>query len=199
MRAEDNGSGTPEREAGEEQLNNHGDGGPEAVDVEGSEVVSEQPAPDAPKDWEAEAGRYQDLYLRSVAELDNARRRFQKEREENAKYASESVIKDILPAVNNLDLALSYASPDDPAVKNLAEGVGMTLRGLMDRLGARGLEEIPAERGMPFDPNFHEPLAQVPDPELPDMAISQRVRRGYTLHKRVVQAAQVMVVKNPAA
>jgi molecular chaperone GrpE len=149
-------------------------------------------------DWEAESKRFEDLYLRAVAELENARRRFQKEKEENARYASESVIKDIIPVLDNLYLALSYASTEDPAVKNLAEGVSMTIKSFLDRLSDRGLKEIEVKRGTPFDPNVHEAIGQEVDQSIPDKSISRLVSRGYTLHQRLLRPAKVMVAKNEA-
>jgi molecular chaperone GrpE len=157
-----------------------------------------EPEAEAPTDWEAQARHFQDLYLRSLAELENARRRFQKEKEENARYASESVIKDLVPFLDNLNLALSYADLDDPGVRNMAEGVRMTLKGCLDMLADRGLGEVLVERGQAFDPNVHEAIGQEADPELPDNAVTRQVSKGYTLHRRLLRPAKVMVAKNPA-
>jgi molecular chaperone GrpE len=152
---------------------------------------------DGPKDWEAEAKRFEDLYLRSVAEAENSKRRFQKEREETSRFATEGVLRDLLPFLDNLNLALSYADTGDPAVKNLAEGVAMTLKGCMDKLSDWGLKEVEVAIGQPFDPNFQEAIGQAPNPALPDKSVGHLVAKGYALHGRLLRPAKVMVVKNP--
>jgi molecular chaperone GrpE len=178
-------------------------GSPEALpsaEGPGGGTGLEAPAePEAPTDWEDEANRLRDLYMRAAADLENTKRRFQKDKEENARYASESVIREIIPFLDNLYLALSYAPVNEPVVKNLADGVSMTLKGCLDRLGDWGLKEVKAERGQSFDPNLHEAISQEPDPDLTDMTIKQPVGRGYTLHQRLLRPAQVIVVKNNAA
>ncbi|MDR2368107.1 MAG: nucleotide exchange factor GrpE [Deltaproteobacteria bacterium] len=165
------------------------------------EPPGEGDSPAAPEatDWEAEARRFQDQYLRSLAELENARRRFQKEKDENARYASESVIRDLVPFLDNLNLALSYADLNDPGVKNLAEGVRMTLKGCMDMLAERGLKEVEVHRGDPFDPNVHEAMGQEIVPDLPDKAVTQLMGKGYSLHQRLIRPAKVIVNKNQPA
>ncbi|MDR3204480.1 MAG: nucleotide exchange factor GrpE [Deltaproteobacteria bacterium] len=153
---------------------------------EGAEIV----------EWEQEAKKFQDLYLRTLADAENSRRRMQKEREDTIKMACNGLIKELLPNFDNLYLALDYVNPEDKAAKNLAEGVRMTLKGCLDALANHGLKEIPAERGQSFDPNVHEALGQEKDPSLPDMTVSRVVNRGYNLWDRLLRPAKVMVVKN---
>jgi molecular chaperone GrpE len=163
---------------------------------------AQAPTPSGPataEEWAAEAKHFQDLYLRSLADSENTRRRFQKDREEALRYAAESVIRQLLPLLDNLNLALTYADTEIPAVKNLAEGVRMTLKGCLDTLAEHGLKEISAEPGQPFDPNFHEALGQEPSPELPDKSVSRLVSKGYSLHQRLLKPAKVIVVKNDIA
>lgn len=148
----------------------------------------------AEKNWPEEAQKFQDLYLRCAAETENMRRRFQKERDEQARYASERIVKGLLPVLDNLELALGYVKDDAPAeVASLAEGVRMTLKGFLDVLADNGVKPVPAERGQIFDPNLHEALGQTPESELPPGSISQQVQRGYTLSDRLVRPAKVLV------
>lgn len=148
----------------------------------------------AEKNWAEEAQKFQDLYLRCAAEAENMRRRFQKERDEQARYASERIVKGLLPVLDNLELALGYLKDEAPAeVTGLAEGVRMTLKGFLDVLTDNGVKPIPAERGQAFDPNLHEALGQTPESDLPPGAISLQVQRGYTLSDRLVRPAKVMV------
>ncbi|MDR1607492.1 MAG: nucleotide exchange factor GrpE [Deltaproteobacteria bacterium] len=148
--------------------------------------------------WELEAQKNYDLYLRALAECENIRRRAQKDREEAYRYAASEVIKGLVPVMDNLRLALSYADESNPLVKALAEGVRMTLKGMLDFLAEKGLKEVEADRGQPFDPNIHEALGQEPDPELAERSISREVAKGYLLHDRLIRPAKVMVVKNQA-
>ena len=160
------------------------------------ETLESQAGEAAEKNWEEEALKFQDLYLRNAAEMDNMRRRFQKEREDQARYASERIVKGLLPVMDNLGLALDYVKEEAPQeVKNLAEGVRMTLKGFMDVMGDNGVEEVNAERGQLFDPNLHEALGQMPEKEIEPGTISQMIQRGYTLSGRLVRPAKVMVAK----
>ncbi|MDR1487103.1 MAG: nucleotide exchange factor GrpE [Deltaproteobacteria bacterium] len=162
-----------------------------------SEASEGPKAPATIEDWQAEARRFQDLYLRTLADTENARRRFQKDREDTLRYSTENVLRGIIPFLDNLNLALSYADLDIPAVKNLAEGVRMTLKGCLDSLSEYGLKEIAPQPGQTFDPNFHEAIGQEPS-ELPDKSISRLVSKGYALHQRLLKPAKVMVAKNEA-
>ncbi|MDR1657103.1 MAG: nucleotide exchange factor GrpE [Deltaproteobacteria bacterium] len=170
------------------------------IDINAPEISDQNP--ESPElgavDWEQEALHYRDLYMRNLAEQENTRRRNQKEREETAKFAGERVLRDILPFLDNLYLALDYADRDNPAVGNLAEGVAMTLKGCLDKLAEHGLKEISVTAGQLFDPNFHEAIGQEPSTEYPDRTISRLVARGYSLHDRLLRPARVMVVKNPS-
>ncbi len=163
--------------------------------VSPEEMEPETPAENGgEKNWAEEAQKFQDLYLRCAAETENMRRRFQKEREEQARYAAERIVRGLLPVMDNLELALSYIGQGAPVeVTGLAEGVRMTLKGLRDVLAENGVAPVPAERGQVFDPNVHEALGQTPEADLPQGVISQQVQRGYTLHDRLVRPAKVMV------
>jgi molecular chaperone GrpE len=159
-------------------------------------LAADSDSPPPPPDWEAESRKYQDLYLRALADMENFRRRVAKEKEELSRYATGSLLKSLVPVLDNLNLALNYVDESAPAVKSLAEGVRMTLKGFMDILAERGLKEVESGRGRPFDPNIHEALGQEPDPELPDLTISREVAKGYSLADRLIRPAKVMVVKN---
>jgi molecular chaperone GrpE len=196
--AEEAGSG---READEAALETQAAASADGEDQEGEEYLEGPEGPEGPEehgppDWEGEAKQLRDLYLRTLAEAENTRRRFQKEREETARFASEGVLRDLLPFLDNLNLALDYADRGNPAVKSLAEGVDMTLKGCLDKLADWGLKEIEVVPGQPFDPNFQEALGQAPDPSLPDKSVGRLVAKGYTLHNRLLRPAKVMVVKN---
>jgi len=154
--------------------------------------VTGEPEPE--KNWAEEAHKFQDLYLRCAAETENMRRRFQKEREEQVRFASEKIVKGLLPVLDNLRLALSYVHADSSAeVLSLAEGVRMTLKGFEGIMADNGIKPVTAERGQVFDPNYHEAMGQAPETDIPPGTISQEIQRGYTLHDRLVRPAKVMV------
>lgn len=156
--------------------------------------IVEAPAGESEPDWADEAKKYQDLYLRSAAEIENIRRRFQKEKEEQARYAGERIVKGLLPVMDNLELALSYVKDDaSEEVKCLAEGVRLTLKGMRDVLADNGVKAIEVERGQAFDPNVHEALGHAPDDGIAPGTVCQLVQRGYTLNNRLIRPAKVTV------
>jgi molecular chaperone GrpE len=138
-----------------------------------------------------EAKESYDRYLRSVAELDNFKKRMTKETEEYRKYANEELIKALLPTVDNLERALAHGEGNsDPAA--LLEGVRMVHKEFMDTLEKFGVERI-ASLGKPFDPNFHQALMQVKTNESPPNTVVTEVTKGYILNGRLIRPAMVGV------
>lgn len=135
----------------------------------------------------------EDARLRALAEVDNVRRRMAKEKEDFIKYSASSVLGDILPSIDNLELALEHARGQE-ACKNFVIGVDMTKKMLLESLKKHGLEPIGAV-GDVFDPNLHEAVGMEPDPDVPDGAISKLLGTGYKLHDRLLRPARVIVSK----
>jgi molecular chaperone GrpE len=136
----------------------------------------------------------QDRYLRTVAEFDNVRKRSAREREEHTRYANESLLRDILPVMDNLDRALQ-AARSEPAT-SLTTGVELIQRELLRVLEKFGLTAFTSV-GQPFDPERHEAIARVQRPDLPDMSVAGETARGYLLHGRVLRPAMVTVAVAP--
>ena len=134
-----------------------------------------------------------DLYLRSEAEIENIKKRNRKDKEEWVKYANETLIKEILPVMDNLEMAISH-SQEENSIQALMEGVELTLKGLRDVLGKSGLEEVKAE-GEPFDPNFHHAVSEQADGDVEPGIILQELQKGYMLKKRLIRPAMVIVSK----
>lgn len=159
----------------------------------------EAPGPDSPADTvdtAEDAAKYKDLYIRSAAEMDNIRRRFTREREELAKYASEALIKDLLPVLDNLERALAYgAESESPELKGLADGVHMTLNQAWEVLARHGLEPIEITRGCEFDPNHHYAIGYEPTSDVATGTVCTEVQRGYKLKDRLIRPARVMVAQ----
>lgn len=136
----------------------------------------------------------QDRYLRAVAEFDNARKRSAREREEYTRYANESLLRDILPVLDNLDRAMQ-AARSEPAT-SLTTGVELIQRELLRVLEKFGVTPFTSV-GQPFDPERHEAVARVQSSDLPDMSVAAETARGYLLHGRVLRPAMVTVAVAP--
>lgn len=160
-------------------------------DEQGEEIQRLREALEA-KTREAEA--LQDRYVRAVAEFDNVRKRSAREREEYTRYANESLLRDILPVLDNLDRALQ-AARSEPAT-SLTTGVELIQRELLRVLEKFGLTPFTSV-GQPFDPERHEAIARVPSADLPDMTVAGETARGYLLHGRVLRPAMVTVAVAP--
>ncbi len=132
-----------------------------------------------------------DLYLRSEAEIENIKKRNKKEKEEWLKYANETLVKDILPVMDNLEMAISHAQNEN-SLHALKEGVELTLKGLKDTLAKSGLEEVKAE-GELFDPNYHHAVSEQNDENVEAGIILQELQKGYTLNGRLIRPAMVII------
>jgi molecular chaperone GrpE len=165
---------------------------------EGEANVDEQPrvpdiesTPASPAELQDKINQLQDQLLRAQAELENFRRRSQREMADVRKYQSLPVVRDLLPAMDNLNRAVQAAEQTGD-VTNLLAGIRMVVQQLADMLKANAAQLIDAE-GKSFDPNLHEALSQVPTPDHPPMTVIQVVESGYVMHDRVVRPAKVIV------
>lgn len=143
---------------------------------------------------EEEIRQLQDRMLRLAAEMDNTRKRLEREKAEAISFANVSLIKELLSVVDNLERALQHAEveTEGPA---LLDGVKMTLKGFLDVLGRHGC--VPFEAvGKAFDPNFHEAVAQQESADHDEMTVLSEFQRGYTLNDRLLRPAMVLVSKS---
>lgn len=159
--------------------------------VSGPESLSKEQLMEALRQVEEKTQKHYDLYLRSLAEMENLKKRSAKEKEEWLKYANESLIKNILPVMDNLEKAITH-SHEGSSLHALREGVELTLKGLKDALEKSGLKEIEA-LGVPFDPCFHEAVSQIPSEEMETGVVLQELQKGYTLNGRLVRPSMVVV------
>jgi molecular chaperone GrpE len=142
----------------------------------------------------AEAAEAHDKLLRMAAEFDNQKKRLQRDKETALKYAEESLIRELLPSLDNLERALSQVHNGEDFGDKLREGVEMTRRGLVNTLEKFGLRPMQSE-GEPFDPNFHEALAMEASSEVPEQKVLREYEKGYFLKDRLLRAAKVVVSK----
>jgi molecular chaperone GrpE len=142
-----------------------------------------------------EATNNWDKYLRERADLENYRKRVQKEKEEILKYGNESFIAELLPSVDNLERALEHAPEGEPDA--VLEGVKLTLSMLMSTLKKFGVAPVEAEMGTPFNPAFHQAVGQVETAEQEPNTIVAVFQKGYLLNDRLLRAAMVTVAIAP--
>jgi molecular chaperone GrpE len=145
------------------------------------------------KDAESKVQENYDLYLRTYAEMENIKKRGIREKEELAKFANETLIKDILPIIDNLEKALSHAQSDHNS-SGLVEGIELTLNNLMATLEKAGIREVEA-LGKPFDPNFHEAISQQSDDTAPPNNVILELQKGYLLNGRLIRPSIVVISK----
>ncbi len=175
----------------EEQLTTDDEQKESVRDQENAEIVP----PDQEKDIE-ELQEAKDKYLRLYAEFENYRRRVNKDKEELVKYGNEALIYELLPVLDNLEMALQHAS-DEESSSGLVQGVELTLKELMKTLEKFGLSPIEAD-GRPFDPSVHHAMSQVVREDVDEKIVVEEFRRGYLLKEKVLRPSLVAVSKKPS-
>ena len=145
-----------------------------------------------------EATANHDRYLRSVADLENFRRRTVREKDELRQFAASRVLEDLLPVMDNLGLGLAAAKQPGADLNTLTGGIEMVLTQLKAALAGHGLKEVNPV-GQPFDANLHESISAQPNAEIPEGNVVTVVRPGFTLNGRLLRPASVVVSSGPAA
>ena len=148
----------------------------------------------------AENAELKDKVLRLMAEMDNLRKRLEREKEEAVKYAAAQFARDMLSVADNLTRALQAVPEEkrqsgDSFLKSLVEGVEMTLRELLNTFERHNIKKIESH-GQKFDPNYHEAMFEVTDTDAETGTIVQVIQEGYTHHDRVLRPAMVGVARN---
>lgn len=135
-------------------------------------------------------------YYYLAAEYDNARKRFEREKENLLKYGNEKVLSSLVGIVDNFDLTVTALKNDnDDKVQNIVKGIEMIRSQFLDVLKQNGLSQVES-MGKVFDPNFHEAVAQAPAPGKEDQEIITEYQRGYLLNGRLLRASKVVVANN---
>jgi molecular chaperone GrpE len=182
-----------------------------AGDANGPEALAAESAgagPDAARDFAAETVRaetlrvpgepdYKDRWLRAEAELQNARRRLQREREDAVRASEDRVLLDLIGLLDDLERALAALTPEQ-AADAWTQGVALTAQRMRDTLARHGVTPI-ASVGERFDPQVHDALLEIPASEgLTPGHVAQEVQRGYRRGDRALRPARV-VVAGPGA
>ncbi len=139
-----------------------------------------------------EAAANLDRYLRAVADTENWKKRMQRDKAESAKFANESLIREILPILDNLEAAADHAEQGGNG-KSVVEGIQLILKLFRDVLDRFGVKEIADPSGTPFDPALHEAAeVEVTDSQQPNTVLRQR-GKGYHYHERLLRPSRVVV------
>ena len=140
-----------------------------------------------------ELARLREALLRTRAEMDNLRKRTDRELERSRRYVHEALMKDLVPVLDALDQGLENAKADD---ESLREGLGMIRGQLLQNLGRHGLEVLEPE-GERFDPDWHEAMSMQATVDHEPDSVMLVLQRGYTLHGRLIRPARVIVAREP--
>lgn len=137
-----------------------------------------------------------DRLLRTAADAENYRKRLQREKEEQTRYANEAIMRDLLAVIDNLERALDHSQAESEQ-GGLVEGLKMTIDGFLNtfaRFGCTPLEAV----GKVFDPNFHEAVLQEETADHEDNTVLRELQKGYMLKERLLRPAMVVVSKAPS-
>jgi len=145
---------------------------------------------------EREANENLDRYLRQRAELDNFKKRTQREREDAVRYANEALIRDLVPVIDNLERAVAHAKTGADG-KPLVDGVEMVLKGLIDVFTKHGVVPLTAV-GEVFDPAKHEAMAQIESDQHKPNTVVEEFNKGYLYRDRLLRPALVSVARPSA-
>lgn len=170
---------------------------PETGAAAGQEAgeVSDNRAAEAPELTPEEAlAQAEEKHIRLYAEFENYKKRTSRENEEFKKYANESLLRELLGVLDNLDRAISHAR-DSEKGETLLEGVEMTHKQFVDTLEKFGVTPIPAA-GEVFNPAVHQAVSQVETKDVADGVIAEVFREGFFFKERVLRPAMVVVAKN---
>ncbi len=159
---------------------------PELLAVDGEEADPAQAVAD-------ERDRLREDLLRAQADFINFRKRMEREKREVVLRASQSLIEELLPVIDNFELALATNQQADP--ETFGEGVRLIHKQLVDLLARQGLQEIDCV-GQTFDPNIHEAVAVVNDPDKENNTVVAELKKGYYLRDRLIRSPMVQVVIN---
>jgi molecular chaperone GrpE len=158
----------------------------------GISLEIEDKTAEAVESIQAELADTKDKYLRLYAEFENYKKKVQKDREELIKYSNESLVYELLPALDNLEMALKHSAEKNS--ESLIKGVENTLRELnriLEKFGVKFVEAV----GKPFDPAYHHAMSQVEREDVENNTVVEEFRKGYLYNEKVLRPSLVVVSK----
>jgi molecular chaperone GrpE len=174
---------------------------PAELDEAGSPQGPEDNAAARLAEAKAKLDDLNDKYLRKAAELENTKRRLQRQLDEARSYAIADVVKEMLPVLDDLELALEHATTEKAeaaSVETFLDGMNLVKRKFSSVLERHGIVGF-ASLGKPFDPKVHEAISQQESDTAPDGTVMGEYLKGYMLHDRLLRPALVIVARNPTA
>jgi molecular chaperone GrpE len=173
----------------------------EELSAAGSDGTGESPTGDSLADeierLQADLEQAKDMAMRAQADAQNVKRRAEQDVEKARKFALERFCSELLPVVDNLERALEATAGEDAALAPIAEGVELTLKSFVDALRKFQIEPVDPV-GEPFDPQMHQAMSMIENPDAEPNTVLMVMQKGYTLNGRLVRPAMVMVSKAPA-
>jgi molecular chaperone GrpE len=144
------------------------------------------------EDARAKADEHWDQLVRTQAQMDNLRKRQERELENAHKYALERFVNELLPVRDSMEMGLAAANDENATIDHLREGTALTLKLFADVMEKFNVVRIDPE-GQPFDPELHQAMGMQPRSDVPPNTVVVVVQKGYTLNGRLVRPAMVMV------
>ena len=161
---------------------------------DGGEESPDEEEPQAEPTPEEQIADWRERAIRAAADLENFRKRMEREKREARRYANQALLEELLPVLDNFQMGLQAASAD--AESMIYRGMEMVKKQLDEFLSRQGVEEIPAE-GIVFDPAVHEAVSQEECGDVEEGMILRVVRGGYRMSERLLRPANVVVAKMP--
>lgn len=175
----------------------------EEAAAEDSDGIEQAAARADPEAAQAEISDLKNKLLRTLAEMENLRRRTEREMNDARQYAVANFAREMLTVGDNLKRAIDAVPPElrdggDAALSALIEGVEVTEKGLQQALGKHGVKRTEA-KGQKFDPAFHQAMFEVESADLAPGTVAEEIQQGYTIGERVLRPALVGVARKPKA
>lgn len=178
----------PTEETIETIINNEAE---DQTDGQATDNLGENKPSEQLDELKAKLDEAENRYLRLYADFENFRRRARLDQEAGEKYRAQSLITNLLPAIDNLERAMAI-EPENEQTKALLEGVKMVYRAVIEALKQEGAEQIEAVGGE-FDPNFHQAVMQIEDEQYGSNIVIEELQKGYKLKDRVIRPSMVKV------
>lgn len=162
------------------------------IDADAQSDATGAAAPLSVEDLQAQLGAAQDQVLRAQAEMENVRKRSEREVEKARKFALERFAQDLLAVADNLEMGIDAANQEAATLESVKEGSELTLKTLVGVLERFGIKQLSPE-GEKFNPEFHEAMVMQPAPDAEPNTVLTVVQKGYVLNERVIRPARVIV------
>lgn len=181
-------------EINEEQIPTVEDSSVEELTSEKAEEQVQQDVSAMLSEAQAEAEKQKELALRTLADMENLRRRTRIDLESAHKFALEKFVDALVPVMDSMEMGIDAASKEEVTKESIQEGMDMTLKQFIDVLGNFNVERIDPV-GEKFDPQLHEAMTMVPSPEHESQTVMEVFQKGYRLNERLVRPARVIVAQ----